>query len=129
MSLKSFPWVFENMDVPKNVQDDVRWLGEPLGSFIKKFHNRISGSTLKNMAYGGQFLGSRTPKINFCWIQKVSIPIYFIHGTIWCIKKNLTTPIMKMNIFLGHLDFEIKLSWVPTFFNFSLCSKLFVLEN
>ena len=32
----------------------------------KKFHNQTSGSTLKNMAYGGQFLGSRTPKIDFC---------------------------------------------------------------
>ena len=84
MSLKSFPWVFENMDVPKNVQDDVWWLGEPQGSFIKKFHNRTSGSTLKNTP--NSFLAPGPPKLT-CWIQKVSIPIYFIHGTRWCIQK------------------------------------------
>ena len=33
MSLKSFPGDFEEMDVPKKIRDDVRWLGEPLGSF------------------------------------------------------------------------------------------------
>ena len=35
MSLMSFPGVLNEMDVPKKVQDDVRWLGEPLGRFTK----------------------------------------------------------------------------------------------
>jgi len=37
MSLKSFPGVFEVMDGPKKVLDDVRWRGEPLGSFTNFF--------------------------------------------------------------------------------------------
>ena len=35
---------------------------------------------------GGSFWAPGPP--NFYWIQKVSIPIYFIHGTKQCIKKN-----------------------------------------
>ena len=62
MSLKSFPWVFENMDVPKNVQDDVWWLGEPQGSFIKKISQ--SDIRIHFEEYTQQFFGSRTPKIN-----------------------------------------------------------------
>ena len=45
MSLKSFPGVFEVTDGHKKVRDDVRWLGEPLGSFKLFFHNWTSGST------------------------------------------------------------------------------------
>ena len=64
------------------------------------FHNQTSGSTLKNMAYGGQFLGSRTPQMNFYWIQKVSIPIYFIHGTRWCVPKNpYSTHLLNEHLF------------------------------
>ena len=65
------------------------------------FHNQTSGSTLKNMSYGRQFWGSRTPKINFCWIKKVSIPIYFIHGTRWCIQKNPNFTHLENEHFFG----------------------------
>ena len=54
------------MEVPDTAWGDVRGLWEPQGSFKNFFHIQKSGSTLKNKAYGGQFLGSRTPQINFC---------------------------------------------------------------
>ena len=41
----------------------------------------------------GAVYGLQDPLTNFYWIQKVSIPIYFIHGTIWCIKNILTLTI------------------------------------
>ena len=45
MSLKSFPGVFEEMDVPKKVWDDVRWLGEPVCLIWVKQHE-MKGDTL-----------------------------------------------------------------------------------
>ena len=75
-----------------------------LGSSHKKFRqNRTTGSilngqfkwSLKFKVYWRLFLGSRTPLINFCWIQKLSFPPHNIHGERWCIKKILTSLISK----------------------------------
>ena len=101
MSLESFPGVIEVMDGPKKVRDDVMWLGEPLGSFTIFFHNWTSGSSLKIMAHGRQFLGSRTPQIDFFLIQKVPIPIYFIHGRRWCVPKNPNFTHLENEHFFG----------------------------
>ena len=40
----------------------------------------------------GAAFGLQDPLMNFYWILKASIPIYFIHGTRWCVIKipNLT---------------------------------------
>ena len=47
--------VMEDIEGPDTAGDDVRGLGEALGSFRIFFLNQTTGSMVKNMAYGGQF--------------------------------------------------------------------------
>ena len=93
--------VMEDIEGPDTAGDDVRGLGEALGSFrifFSKSDNRIYG---KEYGLWGAVLDSRTPQTNFYWIQKVSIPIYLIHGTKWCIQKNPNFTHLKNGHFFG----------------------------
>ena len=62
MSLKSFPGVFEEMDVPKKVRDDVRWLGEPLGSFTNFFFTIDIRIHFKEYGLWGAVFGLQDPQ-------------------------------------------------------------------
>ena len=65
------------------------------------FYNQTSGSTLKNMAYGRQFLGSRTPKLTFVESKRCQFLFILSMGQDGVFKKTLTSPILNTNIFLG----------------------------
>ena len=54
--------VMEDIEGPDTAGDDVRGLGEALGSFRIFFKkNHTTGSMEKNMAYGGQFWAPGPP--------------------------------------------------------------------
>ena len=59
---------------------------------------------------GDSFWAPGPPKLTFVESKRCQFLSILSMGQYGVLKKNLTTPIMKMNIFLGHLDFEIKLS-------------------
>ena len=65
----------------------------------KFFHNQTSGSTLKNMAYGGSFWAPGPPKWTF--IESKRCPFLFILSMEQdgVFQKILTSPISKTNIF------------------------------
>ena len=112
------------MEVPDKADDGVRRLGEPLGSFTENFI-RIGHQEpcqkhffLKKLSDGGQFWGSRTPLINFCCIQKMSNPIYFVHVTRCCVQKNPNfTHLAKKRFFWDTLYYLISKFQSYVFFN------------
>ena len=53
--------VMEDIEGPDTAGDDVRGLGEALGSFRFFFKNQTTGLMVKNMAYGGQFWAPEPP--------------------------------------------------------------------
>ena len=57
-----FYGVMEDIEGPDTARDDVRGLGEALGSFrIFFLKNQTTGSMVKNMAFGGQFWAPGPP--------------------------------------------------------------------
>ena len=90
----SFPGVFEEMDVPKKVWDDVRWLGEPLGSLTNFFfQNWLSESTFKNMANVESFWATGPPKLTFVESKKCQFLFTLSKGQDGVFQKILTSPI------------------------------------
>ena len=100
MSFKFLYGVLEDIKVPYKAGDGVRGPGEHLGSFTKKIHlNRTTGSMLngnflKNMAYGGLFLGSKTTLSNFWWIKSSHILLIISMEKDSVFKKILTSAVL-----------------------------------
>ena len=58
--------VMEDIEGPDTAGDDVRGLGEALGSFRNFFcQNQTTGLMVKNMAYGDSFWAPEPPKLTF----------------------------------------------------------------
>ena len=74
------------MDPPKIHLGALRALKKyPKGNIFSQSDIRIH---FKEYGLWGAVFGLQDPLTNFYCIQKVSIPIYFIHGTRWCVQKN-----------------------------------------
>ena len=85
--------VFEDMEVPDTACDDVKGaMRTPRKLHKIFFHNQTSVSTLKNMAYGRQFLDSRTTKLTFVESKRCQFLFILSMGQDGVFKKTLTSP-------------------------------------